>query len=115
MAVSMVALIAAVMACMLIAGSHAKATLTCDQVTIWLTPCISYAVMGGSVAPLCCQGIYSLNAAYKNGDDRRGACQCIKDKAAYIPGIDYNRVNAIPGLCGTKCPYKVYTTTNCSK
>ena len=110
-----VALVASVMAFMLIVGSHSQATLTCDQVTLWLTPCISYAVMGGSVSPLCCQGIHSINAAYKNGDDRRSACQCIKDKAAYIPGIDYNRVNAIAGLCGTTCPYKVYPTTDCSK
>ncbi|RDY07522.1 hypothetical protein CR513_08352, partial [Mucuna pruriens] len=102
-----VALVASVMACMLITCSYAESTLTCDQITIWLTPCIAYAVLGGNVSSLCCQ-------AYKSGDDRRGACQCIKDRAAYIPGIDYNRVNEIPGKCGTKCPYKVYPSTNCS-
>ena len=115
MAMAKVALVASVMAFMLIVGSHSQATLTCDQLTLWLTSCISYAVIGGSVSPLCCQGIHSLNAAYKNGDDRRSACQCIKDKAAYIPGIDYNRVNTIPGLCNTTCPYKVYPTTDCPK
>ncbi|KAJ1422930.1 Plant lipid transfer protein/Par allergen [Sesbania bispinosa] len=116
MAATKMALVAAVMACMLIAGSYAEANLTCDQVTIWLTPCISYAVMGGSVSPLCCQGVYSLIAAKKNNvEDRRLACQCIKDKLAYIPGIDYNRVNAIPGKCGTKCPYKISPSTDCSK
>ena len=114
MAVTKVAL-AVLMAFMLVSASHAEATLTCDQVTMWLTPCISYAVLGGSVSPLCCQGVNSLNAAYKTADDRRGACQCIKDKAAYIPGIDYERVNAIPGKCGTTCPYKVYPSTDCSK
>ena len=115
MAVAKVALVASVMAFMLIVGSHAQATVTCDQVAIWLTPCISYTVMGGSVSPLCCQGIYSLHKAEKNGDDRRSSCQCIKDKAAYIPGIDYNRVNTIPGLCNATCPYKVYPVTDCSK
>ncbi|KAF7833837.1 non-specific lipid-transfer protein 1-like [Senna tora] len=89
--------------------------MTCDQVTIWLTPCISYAVIGGKVSELCCKGIYSLNAAYKSGQDRRAACQCIKTKAANIPGINYDRVNAIAPKCGTKCPFKVYPTTNCSK
>ncbi|KAK7302108.1 hypothetical protein RJT34_12988 [Clitoria ternatea] len=114
MAVTKVTLVASLMACMLMAYPYAEQTLTCDQVTIWLTPCIPYGVMGGNVSSLCCQGIYSLNAAYKNGDDRRGACQCIQDRAAYIPGLDYNRINEIPGKCGTKCPYKVYPTTNCS-
>ncbi|XP_045823612.1 non-specific lipid-transfer protein 1-like [Trifolium pratense] len=103
------------MACMLIASSHAKATLTCDQVTIWLTPCIPYGMLGGSVSPMCCQGVHSINAAYKNGDDRRLACQCIQDKAAQIPLLDYTRVNQIGELCGSECPYKVYPSTDCSK
>ena len=66
------------------------------------------------MSSLCCQGIYSLEAAKKTAEDRRGACQCIKDRAAYIPGIDYDRVNQIPGKCGTKCSYKLYPSTNCS-
>ena len=33
------------------------------------------------MSSLCCQGVYSLNAAYKSVDDRRGACQSIKDRA----------------------------------
>ncbi|MED6138700.1 hypothetical protein PIB30_076936 [Stylosanthes scabra] len=115
MAVSKLALIATIMACMVISGSHGQATLSCDQVTVWLLPCVSYAVLGGNVSQLCCQGIYSLNKGYKNGDDRRYACQCIKDRAALIPGINYKRVNQIDSLCGTKCPIKVYPNTNCSK
>ncbi|XP_057428501.1 non-specific lipid-transfer protein 1-like [Lotus japonicus] len=115
MAVTKVALVAAVMACMLIASSHGEATLTCEQVTVWLTPCISYAVLGGNVSSLCCQGVHSLNAAYKNGDDRRTACQCVKDRAAYILGIDYDRVNQIGHKCGSNCPFKVYPSTDCSK
>ncbi|KAI4307545.1 hypothetical protein L6164_030721 [Bauhinia variegata] len=107
--------LAVVMGCMLVTASYGKATLTCDEVTIWLTPCISYAVMGGNVSSLCCQGVYTINAAYKNADDRRAACQCIKDKAAKIPGIDYNRINEIPAKCNTTCPYKVYPSTDCSK
>ncbi|XP_054799549.1 non-specific lipid-transfer protein 1-like [Prosopis cineraria] len=110
--------LAIVMACMMIPGStfvQAEGNLTCDQVTIWLTPCISYAVLGGDVSPLCCQGVHSLNAAYKTADDRQGACQCIKDKAAYIPGINYDRVNKIGHNCGSNCPFKVYPTTDCSK
>nr|KYP44526.1 Non-specific lipid-transfer protein 1 [Cajanus cajan] len=114
MAVSRVELVGLVMACMLMTYSYSESTLTCDQVTIWLSPCIPYAVMGGNVSALCCQGVYDINKAYKNGDDRRAACQCIKDKAAYIPGINYNRVNKVASKCGTKCPYKVYPTTNCS-
>ncbi|KAG4920480.1 hypothetical protein AAZX31_18G052000 [Glycine max] len=114
MAVNKVTLVASVMACMLITCSYAESTLSCDQITIWLTPCIPYGVLGGNVSSLCCQGVYSLNAAYKSAEDRRGACQCIKDRAACIPGIDYTRVNQVGPRCGSKCPFKVYPSTNCS-
>ncbi|BAT88239.1 Non-specific lipid-transfer protein [Vigna angularis] len=114
MAVSKLALVASMMACMMITSSNGESTLTCDQVTVWLLPCIPYGIFGGNVTSLCCEGVYSLNAAYKSGEDRRGACQCIKDRAALIPGMDYNHVNEVPGRCGTKCPFKVYPSTNCS-
>ncbi|GMN23365.1 hypothetical protein TIFTF001_000106 [Ficus carica] len=97
------------------ANIRGDATLTCEQVTEWLTPCIPYGVYGGTVAPECCSGIYKLNAAYKSNDDIRAACTCIQDGAAAIPLLDYDRINEIPGLCGTSCPYKVYPSTNCSR
>ncbi|KAH7542824.1 non-specific lipid-transfer protein 1 [Ziziphus jujuba] len=105
-----------VIACMLVSASpRVGATITCLQVTNWLTPCISYGVMGGTVAPECCTGIHELNAAYKTTEDIRKACSCVKDGAAMIPGLDYDRINEIPGKCNTKCPYKVYPDTDCSK
>ncbi|CAL5202675.1 unnamed protein product [Lathyrus oleraceus] len=112
---SKVVLISVMMACMLISSSYGKATLTCEQVTVWLTPCIPYGTLGGSVLPLCCQGVHSLNAAYKNGDDRRLTCHCVQDRAALIPLIDYTRINQIGDLCGSKCPFKVYPSTDCDK
>ncbi|PON37680.1 Lipid transfer protein/Par allergen [Parasponia andersonii] len=110
-----VALVAALMLLAAPSRVDAASNITCEQVTTWLTPCISYGVFGGTVAPECCQGIKDLNAAYHTKDDIRAACTCIQDGAAMIPGIDYDRINNIPGLCGTSCPYKVYPSTNCSK
>ncbi|KAL5555243.1 hypothetical protein UlMin_037479 [Ulmus minor] len=95
--------------------AHAEAALTCEQVTNWLTPCISYGVFGGTVAPACCEGIKELHAAKQTKEDIRVSCSCIKDGAARIPGIDYDRINQLPGLCGTTSPYKVYPSTDCSK
>lgn len=105
-----------VIACMLVGSAPwVKATITCLQVTNLLTPCISYGVMGGTVSPECCTGIYELNAAYKTTEDIRKACSCVKDGAAMIPGINYDRINEIPGKCNTTCPYKVYPDTDCSR
>ncbi|QCD77905.1 hypothetical protein DEO72_LG1g1533 [Vigna unguiculata] len=87
MAVTKVALVASMMACMLITCSYGQTFLTC---------------------------IIALNAAYKNAEDRRRACQCIKDRAARINGINYDLINEIPGICGSRCPFTIYPSTNCS-
>ncbi|KAF3454804.1 hypothetical protein FNV43_RR05252 [Rhamnella rubrinervis] len=114
-AVGKIAMVA-VIACLLVGSApQVGATITCTQVTNLLTPCISYGVFGGTVSKECCTGIYKLNAAYKTKEDIRQACSCVKDGAAMIPGINYDRINEIPGKCGTKCPYKVYPDTDCSR
>ncbi|KAF3454803.1 hypothetical protein FNV43_RR05251 [Rhamnella rubrinervis] len=106
-----------VITCMLLmlAASRVEATITCGQVTQLLTPCISYAVLGGDVAPECCAGIKELHAIKITTEDIRAACTCIKQGAAMIPGIDYERVNQLPAKCGTTSPYKIYPSTDCSR
>ncbi|XP_052300986.1 non-specific lipid-transfer protein 1-like isoform X5 [Citrus sinensis] len=89
----------ATMLLLLLAPLNAATTITCEQVTIWLTPCISYGVLGGAVQPACCEGIRALNAASKTTEDRRTQCNCVKEGAARIPGLDYDRVNMLPDIC----------------
>ena len=113
-----VAFMAALIVSMLMVGRHINsvdAKITCEQVTIWLTPCIGYGVLGGVVPASCCQGIKALNAASNTTEDRRAQCNCVKEGAAKIPGLDYDRVNKLPGICGSKCPYKLTHDLNCSK
>lgn len=100
---------------LLIAAPHVDATITCEQVTIWLTPCISYGVIGGTVLPACCDGLKALTAAAKTTEDRRTKCNCIKNGAAMIPGLDYDRVNKLPGICGTSCNFTLTHDLDCSK
>ncbi|XP_022728711.1 non-specific lipid-transfer protein 1-like [Durio zibethinus] len=94
---------------------HVNAAITCEQVTYFLIPCISYGVFGGTVDPNCCTGIKTLDAAAKTMEDRRKKCNCVKEGAARIPGLNYDRVNEIPGKCGITCPYKVTPDVDCSK
>ncbi|XVF05856.1 hypothetical protein REPUB_Repub05bG0209100 [Reevesia pubescens] len=93
---------------------HVNADLTCEQVTNYLIPCIGYGVFGGIVPPTCCSGIKTLDAAAKTMEDRRKKCNCVKEGAERIPGLNYDRVNEIPGKCGTTCPYKVTPDVDCS-
>ncbi|KAK8489714.1 hypothetical protein V6N13_093077 [Hibiscus sabdariffa] len=94
---------------------HARAAITCDQVTYLLIPCIGYGLFGGTVAPTCCTGIKTLEADAKTAEERRKKCECVKEGAARIPGLNYDRVNEIPAKCGTTCPYKLTPDVDCSK
>ncbi|KAL4309977.1 hypothetical protein GQ457_01G025200 [Hibiscus cannabinus] len=94
---------------------HVRAAITCDQVTYLLVPCIGYGLFGGTVAPTCCTGIKTLEADAKTAEERRKKCECIKEGAARIPGLNYDRVNEIPAKCGTTCPYKLTPDVDCSK
>ncbi|KAJ8751319.1 hypothetical protein K2173_016503 [Erythroxylum novogranatense] len=100
-----------------VVGHNVNATteITCERVTMLLSPCISYGVMGGVVAPGCCEGLKALDDAEKSTEDRQAACTCVKNGASMIPGLDYDRVNELPGLCGTTCPYRVTPDLDCSK
>lgn len=113
-----VAFMAALIVSMLMGGrriNSVDAKITCEQVTIWLTPCIGYGVTGGVVPASCCQGIRALSAASNTTEDHRADCNCVKEGAAKIPGLDYDRVNELPGICGSNCPYKLTHDLDCSK
>ncbi|KAJ4713494.1 Non-specific lipid-transfer protein [Melia azedarach] len=97
------------------AAPHVNAKLTCEQVTVWLTPCISYGVFGGPVPPACCDGLRSIDKVMKTREDRITKCNCVKEGAAKIPGLDYDRCNKLPGICGTSTPYKLTRDIDCSK
>ena len=100
---------------MLVAAPHVDASITCDELTSLLTQCISYAILGGTVPPACCEGIKAVHAASTTIEDHRATCSCIMDGISKIPGINYELVGTLPETCGTTCTYKITPTTDCSK
>ncbi|KAJ9167381.1 hypothetical protein P3X46_022039 [Hevea brasiliensis] len=100
---------------MFVVVPHVYAKISCEQVTLLLTPCIPYGVFGGDVPPACCSGIKESLALANTTEDLRLKCQCVKEGAAKIPGLNYTRVNELPAKCGTTSPYVVSPNTDCSK
>ncbi|KAB1225673.1 Non-specific lipid-transfer protein [Morella rubra] len=112
---SKMAYTAVLLLAMLVVSARVHASLTCGEITKLLTPCISYAMVGGAVPPDCCKGIYALNAASNTTEDHRAACSCIKDGLSKIPGINYHLVATLPQACNTTCSYTITPTVDCSK
>ena len=103
------------LACMLVFSAHVDASITCAEVTTLLTPCISYAIFGGTVPQACCEGVKAVHAGSTTVEDHRATCSCIMDGISRIPGINYDLVGTLPETCGTTCTYKITPTTDCSK
>ncbi|XP_009372013.1 non-specific lipid-transfer protein [Pyrus x bretschneideri] len=96
---------------MAVSVAHA---ITCGQVTSSLAPCINYAKGGGVVPPACCNGIRTINGIARTTADRQAACNCLKNLAGSIRGVNPNNAAALPGKCGVNVPYKISTSTNCA-
>nr|AAR22488.1 allergen Mal d 3 [Malus domestica]APG29331.1 lipid transfer protein [Malus domestica] len=112
MACSAVIKLALVVAlCMAVSVAHA---ITCGQVTSSLAPCIGYVRSGGAVPPACCNGIRTINGLARTTADRQTACNCLKNLAGSISGVNPNNAAGLPGKCGVNVPYKISTSTNCA-
>ncbi|KAJ4704251.1 Non-specific lipid-transfer protein [Melia azedarach] len=108
-------IVCALVLCVLITAPVTHA-LTCGQVTSSLGPCIPFLRTGGGSPPVpCCNGVRSLNAAARTTPDRQTACRCLQTAARQISGINPNVAAGLPGACGVNIPYKISTSTDCSK
>ncbi|KAF5737287.1 lipid transfer protein 3 precursor [Tripterygium wilfordii] len=99
--------------CMVVGAPMASA-ISCAQVANGAAPCIGYLRSGGpTVPPQCCSGLSALNSAAKTTPDRQQACQCLKNIAASIKGINYGLVASLPAKCRINIPYKITPSIDC--
>ncbi|KAL9425842.1 hypothetical protein AB3S75_032747 [Citrus x aurantiifolia] len=108
-------LVSALVLCMLVTGPLSAQAITCGQVSSALAPCIFYLRAGGPPPGPCCNGVRSLNAAARTTPDRQAACNCLKQAASLVSGLNPNNAASLPRACGVSIPYKISTSTDCSK
>ncbi len=107
---------AAVVALVLLAAATSEAAISCGQVASAIAPCISYARgQGSGPSAGCCSGVRSLNNAARTTADRRAACNCLKNAAAGVSGLNAGNAASIPSKCGVSIPYTISTSTDCSR
>ncbi|KAF9595736.1 hypothetical protein IFM89_003478 [Coptis chinensis] len=109
-------LVCVVFACIMVTAPYVEGAVTCGLVASQLTPCISYLRSGGSVPPVCCKGVRSLNTASKTTADRQTVCRCLEDAARnYSGNIKLDKAGSIPKQCGVYVAYPISTSVDCSK
>ncbi|PIN21383.1 hypothetical protein CDL12_05928 [Handroanthus impetiginosus] len=97
-----------------LAPPQAEAAITCNTVTSALSPCINYALNGGTPPASCCQGIKSLYSQASTTADRQAVCSCLKSVASSATPAIINNAASLPGKCGVSIPYKISPSTDCS-
>ncbi|GMY25688.1 non-specific lipid-transfer protein 1-like [Fagus crenata] len=101
--------------CMIIGAPIAQAALSCNDVNKNVLPCLPYLKNGGPSVPRdCCAGVTTLNNQAKTKADRQTACNCLKNAAATIKGLNPNLVAGLPKSCGVNIPYKISPSTDCN-
>ncbi|KAE8099022.1 hypothetical protein FH972_017038 [Carpinus fangiana] len=105
-----------VLMCMMACAPLAQASISCNQVVGSLASCITYvkSTKGrGAVPSACCRGISSVNSSAKTTADRQAVCECLKNAASAVSGVDPSLIAGLPGKCKVRIPYKISTSTNC--
>ncbi|KAK1562142.1 hypothetical protein Q3G72_007035 [Acer saccharum] len=68
-----------------------------------------------SVPVECCNGIKAINSIAVTITDRHYACECLKDLAKSLSGINAALAASLPGKCGVNVTYSISTSNNCAQ
>jgi Protease inhibitor/seed storage/LTP family len=69
---------------------------------VCVAPCLSY-LTGSQSSPsaACCEGVKKLKSLPSSTDEKRFACDCVKQAAAKFSNIKDDAVKGLPTACGT--------------
>jgi Protease inhibitor/seed storage/LTP family len=111
-----VTMLAALAVILIMAAPGTEAALSCGQVTGYIASCMQYA-QGKAAAPSgqCCSGVRTLSSIAITTPDKQIACNCLKNAAKAINGLNSGNIAAVPGKCGVSVPYVISASTDCSR
>ncbi|KAM7263228.1 hypothetical protein ACFE04_000911 [Oxalis oulophora] len=90
-----------------------ESAIDCGQVTISLTPCLSYLTQGGNPTPQCCSGVNNVKRMTPTTVDRQAACECVKAAAAHFQNIKPDVASQLPNKCGVQFDFPIKKDVNC--
>ncbi|KAI3860440.1 hypothetical protein MKX03_010878 [Papaver bracteatum] len=88
---------------------------TCLDVALNLVACISYlSGIDSRPSQICCGGVTRVRGMCVTTDDRRLACNCIKEVATRISVIKESVVASLPIACNQPLPFPISTSFDCN-
>ncbi|KAG9441597.1 hypothetical protein H6P81_017451 [Aristolochia fimbriata] len=112
-----IAAAAATLACFLLSASflsHVEAAIDCAGMKHELASCVPYLTAKVIQAPKkCCSGMRKMNKVVDTEENRKAACECMREAAGKTPALRTDRVHGINPLCETKIPNDVIVNPSC--
>ncbi|PNX59682.1 non-specific lipid-transfer protein [Trifolium pratense] len=95
--------------CLILGIPLANATLSCDQMTTSLIPCIGYVRNPvASVPAPCCDAVRAINDA-----DCKDLCNCFNFIMLKMPEFNDPAFSTIPNNCGLQVHYSTCFAMDC--
>ncbi|KAJ8753446.1 hypothetical protein K2173_019845 [Erythroxylum novogranatense] len=89
--------------------------MTCGQVDSSLIPCVSYLMRGGEPASQCCDGVRNIKQMTQTTEDKRTACECLKQAVVRFPTISPEAAAQLPQKCAVDVGVSITKDVDCSK
>ncbi|KFK29949.1 hypothetical protein AALP_AA7G198800 [Arabis alpina] len=99
---------------LMVIAYHEGEAIVCSQVNMFLAPCLTYLKAGGAPSVPCCGGLNSLKNAAPGIADKQAACNCLKNVASTIPGINDDNAKQLPAKCGVDLGVPFTKTVDCN-
>lgn len=104
----------AVLSTVLLVARQSQA-ISCGDVSNALVPCVPCLTSGGPPSSSCCSGVRSLNSMAATQQDRRAACNCVKDAAKNYPNLKPDAASSLPSRCGVSVNIPISPSVDCNK
>ncbi|GAU30878.1 hypothetical protein TSUD_15640 [Trifolium subterraneum] len=88
----------------------------CEEAKTSLFPCGIFLI-GFVTEPstTCCSGVQNLKSSTPTLNDRRVACQCLKEAASHYPYIREDLAVSLPQRCGVDINVTLSRNIDCNK
>lgn len=104
-----------VVMCMVVLGALvSEAAISCGEISTRLAPCLPFLLGGLGPSGLCCDGVKTVNDTASTTPDLQATCNCLKDLAAGVSGLNLGNAEALPSKCNVDVHYKISPSTDCS-
>jgi hypothetical protein len=88
----------------------------CEEAKTSVFPCGIFLIgLAAEPSTTCCNGVTNLKSSTPTVEDRRAACECLKEAASHFPNIREDLAASLPELCCVDISFTISKNIDCKK